>query len=495
VNVPVQVRLTVLYAGLLTATLVLLGTFLVVQLRTDLYRDLDDETRQGASVMSDAVTSDGDETATTSRADLVDDFEDTARAVLPDSQAAAQVMDARGRVVLHEGHFSGVTPLVGPEMLATVSGGGRRAFTVRLGEERQRYRVLVTDLEDARSPRFLVVAVSLRRTDDDVHKLLLLLLLAGPAAIATTALSGFWIAHRALRPVAQMISDTEVIRTDNLHERVAVPAARDELRRLAETLNAMLNRIEEGSRQQRRLVADASHELRTPLAVMRSELDVSLRADDLSPAAHDLLSSTREEVGQMSRTVDNLLTLAAVDEGRLELLTEAVNLRSAIDEAAAPMRRQAAAKGIRLETSGPSCEVRADRHRMHLALVNLIGNAVKFTGPGASVRAETWTRHGETGVTVTDDGPGISPADRQRLFDRFYRADRARGEGIEGSGLGLAICLEIARAHGGRIWVESEPGEGSSFHLALPRWRALSSEDDGLSHDEQQLRSPPARPG
>jgi two-component system OmpR family sensor kinase len=480
VNVRIQVRLTAIYAGLLVATLLTLGTFLVVQLRTDLLRDLDEETRQGALALAEAMTGDGEEAPSRSNQDLADDFEDTAGAVLPDSQAAAQVLDARGRVILHQGHFSSDQALVGPELLEAASTGDGVAFTARLGEDRQRYRVHVMDLHDEVSPRFVVMAVSLKRTDDDVHELLLLLLLAGPAAIATTAASGFWVAHRALRPVAQMTADAETIRTDNLHERVAVPAPRDELRRLAETLNAMLERIEEGSRQQRRLVANASHELRTPLTVMRSELDVSLLADELSPAARELLSSAREEVDQMSRTVDNLLTLAAVDEGRLELLTEALNLREAVEETADALRHLAATTGIRLETGGPPCGVRADRQRIRLALMNLIGNAVKFAGAGALIRVETWIRDGEIGVTVTDDGPGISPDDRAQLFDRFYRSDRARGEGIGGSGLGLAICLEIALAHGGRIWVESEVGQGSAFHLALPKWRALSTEDVDL---------------
>jgi signal transduction histidine kinase len=242
----------------------------------------------------------------------------------------------------------------------------------------------------------------------------------------------------------------------------------------------MLDRIEEGSRQQRRLVANASHELRTPLAVTRSELDVSLLADELSPAARELLSSAREEVDQMSRTVDNLLTLAAVDEGRLELLTDAVNLRDAVEEAADALRHLATTTGIHLETCGPPCDVRADRRRIRLALMNLIGNAIKFAGAGALVRVKTWIRDGEIGLTVTDDGLAISAKDRAQLFDRFYRSDRARGEGIGGSGLGLAICMEVALAHGGRIWVETEVGEGSAFHLALPKWRALSTEDAEL---------------
>jgi heavy metal sensor kinase len=293
--------------------------------------------------------------------------------------------------------------------------------------------------------------------------------------------AGFGVAHKALRPVDQMISDAEAIRTDRLHERVAVPAARDELRHLAQTLNAMLDRIEDGVKQQRRLVADASHELRTPLAVMRSEIDVSLRTDTLSPAARELLVSTRDEVDRMSRTVDNLLTLAAVDEGRLELLTETVDLRQAADQAVAALRHLADVKDIQVDVAGDHWDVRADRQRLSLALVNLVGNAVKFTPRGGAVRVETWSQDTETGVTVVDNGPGVAAQDLPHLFDRFYRADSARGGQTDGSGLGLAICQEVARAHGGHVRVETELGVGSCFVLALPAWRGLPREDEAAS--------------
>jgi signal transduction histidine kinase len=174
--------------------------------------------------------------------------------------------------------------------------------------------------------------------------------------------------------------------------------------------------------------------------------------------------------------VDNLLTLAAVDEGRLELLTETMNLRGAVDHAVAPLRHLMEVKNVRLDVIGDPLEVRADRQRIQLALGNLIGNAIKFTGVGGVVQIETWSREGEIGVTVTDNGPGISEHDRDHLFDRFYRVQSARGT-IDGSGLGLSICREVVAAHGGRVWVESELGVGSAFSMALPAWRALPTED------------------
>ena len=470
---PIRLRLAVWFAALLTTTLVAFGAFLVIQLRTDLHQDMDRELRTSSATIVEAIADDGDETPAHTGKDLADDFRETTGVVLPDKGAAAQVLSADGEVLFRRG-VPGAEVLVSPEALSSGHIHEPRTITVPVDGRPQHFRRLVVDVPTAGPPRYLVVALSLEGIEHDVRELLLLLLLGGPVAVVATALAGYWVAHRALHPLDRMTSDAQAIRTDRLHERVAVPAARDELRRLAETLNAMLDRIEEASKQQRQLIADTSHELRTPLTVMRTELDVSLRADELSPAARETLGSAREEVDQMSRTVDNLLTLAAVDEGRLELLTETMDLRQAAEEAAAPLRYLAHVKDVRLEISGDSHEVRADHQRLRLALSNLIENAIKYTGHGGGVRVQTWERAGEVGVTVTDNGPGVSAEDSRHLFDRFYRVG---GGGSGGSGLGLAICREVAEAHGGRVWLDSELGRGSAFSLALPSWRALPTED------------------
>jgi signal transduction histidine kinase len=259
------------------------------------------------------------------------------------------------------------------------------------------------------------------------------------------------------------------------------------------TLNALLDRLEQGVREKDRLIADASHQVRGPLAVMRAELDVSLRGDELSSAARAVLESTREEVDRMSRTVDNLLTLAQADEGRLEPLKARVVLDEAIESAARPLRALAAAKRMRLELAGAEgCEAQADPLALHQALTNLMENAIKFGRPGGEVRVTAWSRGGEVGVTVADDGPGIPVHARARVFDRFYRADPGGGGEAPGSGLGLAICREIAVAHGGRVWVESEERKGSAFSLALPR---LPTAERGRPSDREGGRaSDPERP-
>jgi heavy metal sensor kinase len=451
----IRVRLTAWYAVLLAAILVAIGTFLVFQLKADLQARLDRDVRTDASSISEGYTAEGDV-----------GFRDVARAALPRLGAVAQVLDRSGRVLVSHGAGAD-RPIVPAQPRSDALLGNARVVSVTL--DGRRLRASVSAVRRLGRRRVLVVAESLEQVEASARRVRALLLFAGPVALAATALVGWWLARKALLPVARMTAEADAIEIDRLHERIAVPNAADELGHLATTLNAMLDRLEAGVADKRRLVADASHELRTPLAVMRTELDVSLRGGGLPDEARDVLESVRDEVDSMSRTVENLLTLAQADEGRLALLRTRVDLLDAGQAAKRPLRPLAADKEIGLEVTGERCEAHADPQRLHQALTNLIENAIKFTPRGGEVRVSVWGSEREVGVTVADDGPGIPEDARAHVFDRFYRVDRARGRDAGGSGLGLAICREIARAHGGRVWVEDRVGGGSAFTLALPR--------------------------
>jgi heavy metal sensor kinase len=458
VSLPIRVRLTAFYAVLLTVIIAALGAFLVLELKADLRARIDRDVRAASARIAHGYATEGN-----------GEFLDESETALPRSGSAAQVRDASGRVLLTYGDVTADQELAPPDVLADALAGRPRLLTVVAPRTRQHYRASVLPVRRLGHRRVLVVAESLLEVEEAVNRVLVLLLIAGPAALAATALAGWWLARSALLPVERMTSEAEGIGIDRLHERVAVPRAADEIGHLAVTLNAMLARLERGMEEQHRLVADASHELRTPLAVMRSELDVSLRGDDLTSAGREVLESAREEVDAMSRIVDNLLLLAQADEGRLGLLTSRVDLRAALEAAARPLRPLAAVRQVRLEVGGERCDAQADAERLHQAITNLVENAIKFTPPGGRVSATAWCHEEEVGVTVTDDGPGIPAADRPHIFDRFYRVDRSRGRKGGGSGLGLAICREIAAAHGGRVWVDSREGQGSAFSLALRR--------------------------
>jgi signal transduction histidine kinase len=182
-----------------------------------------------------------------------------------------------------------------------------------------------------------------------------------------------------------------------------------------------------------------------------------------------VLASNAEEVGRMSRIVDDLLTLARIDEGRLELLQSRVDLGAVAADVAGSLRPLAEAQGVPVTVSGDlAAEVDADPDHLRRAVRNLVENAVNYTGAGGRVGVEVWRRDGEVGLTVTDTGPGIPEAHLERIFDRFVRVDTARSRSTGGSGLGLSITREIVEAHGGRVWAESTLGEGSAFSIGFP---------------------------
>ena len=456
-RLPIRVRLTAWYAVLLAVIIVALGAFVVLRLGAELRSTIDREVRNSSAQIAKGYAEEG-----------TPEFRDVSQTVLPRERSAAQVLDLSGRVLVSYGDPVAATPMVGDRARADAVAGGTALETVTLGSDQVRYSALVSPVERKGKTHVLVVAESLESTEESTDRVLTLLLLAGPAALLATVAGGWVMARKALRPVQRMTSNAEEIGIDRLHERIAVPGTADEINHLAVTLNAMLDRLEHGVQEKHRLIADASHELRTPLAAMRAELDVSLRTDNLPPDASEVLRSAREEVDKMARTVDNLLTLARVDEGKLDLLKTQVSLRAEIEAAIGPLRPLAASKKLRLEIDGEDWTARADPQRLHQALTNFVENAIKFVPPGGEVRVVTWRSNGEVGITVKDNGPGIPADARAHIFDRFYRVDGARGRN-GGSGLGLSICREIAGAHGGRVWVESEEGEGSAFSLSLPQ--------------------------
>jgi len=302
------------------------------------------------------------------------------------------------------------------------------------------------------------------------------LLIVVPIILGFVALVGWLLANRALRPVGRMIDELEAI-TDgrSLHRRLPAGGGPepDELGRLANALNSLLARLETSFVAMRRFVADASHELKTPLTVMRAGVERALTDEQTSPDALVPLEETLVGVRQMTELVESLLTLARVDEGRMELHTEPVDLGGVLAEAleTAQILGEQAGVAVTLETPDEPVVVDADRGRIRQLVMNLVTNAVKYTPAGGQV----WLSLTATGEAATiaarDTGIGIAPGDVARVFDRFWRADPARSRTGErpGIGLGLSISKWIAEAHGGSIGVTSRPGLGTTFTVTLPR--------------------------
>jgi two-component system OmpR family sensor kinase len=464
VALPIRARLTIWYSAVLALTLVLTGILVVLEVQADL--------RNGTDRALSLAASDIRSSYHASHGDSESDFREVADAslgALPIAGFAAQLVTSSGRIAVQTGvpPAARSRPFVDHQTIAQAL-AGRPVFTVAsLG--RTRYRVLVVAFRKNADPQALVVATSLAKSDQAIRNLLLALLAAGAAGLVLAAASGWWLARRALQPVARMTEEAGLIGAGGrITERIQLPKAADELGRLAETLNGMLARLERAVTQQRRLVADVSHELRTPLTVMRSEIDVSLASDALSGEARMVLDSTREEAERMTGIVENLLTLARIDEEKLHLIRRPCDLRVIAEAAARELGPVAGQRGVTIRLTGSRGPVEADPERLEQVVRNLLDNAIRYSLPGGTVAVEVANHDGQIELAVRDEGPGIDPPELEHVFERFYRGEPSHSAARQGSGLGLAICREIAEAHGGGMSATSAVGRGSTFRLSLP---------------------------
>ncbi len=305
------------------------------------------------------------------------------------------------------------------------------------------------------------------------QRLLLVMLLVAPLGIVASAAIAYILAGRTLQPVDSIVDEVEAISDGrSLHRRLAVPVTKDELYRLATTLNAMLARLESSFLALRRFTADASHELKTPLTVLRSGIERAITHPEVSPDVMVVLEETLLEVKRMTELVDSLLTLARADEGRAPLHLERVELREILGEVAETANILGEQSSVTISVQAPDRPVTLsiDRNRIRQLLMNLLTNAIKYTAAGGDVSVDAKRKSGEVVIQVRDTGIGIAPGELPHVFDRFWRADPARSRSGQrsGSGLGLAICKWIAEAHGGSIHVQSKPGRGTTMTVVLP---------------------------
>ena len=447
------------YVGLLAIVLFVLGGFLILRLHSGLIHGLDDGLATRAAQISLGLQGgcEGE----------FQDVSDASLVGLPQGESGAQLLGPEGKVLESTGDPAAEQPLLSADQVRSVLSGGASRGTVHAGTDNEPFRMLAVALPPGACSGVIVVATSTDEVGRSVRELLIQLSIGVPIALLVAGLGGWWLAGRALAPVARMTREADTIGIERLDERIDVPAASDEIQRLAVTLNAMLDRLERGVDDKRRFAADASHELRTPLAVMRAELDVSLREADLSTSARAALESAQEEVERMRSIVENLLMLARADDGSLELLRAPVDLAAVTEAVTQNASVLARPKRVAIVTGGPSATVLGDRARIEQVVMNLVNNAIRFSPGGGHVTVTTWLRDNGAGWTVNDEGPGVSPDLAGHIFERFVRGDAARSND-GGSGLGLAISKEIVKAHGGRIWVDARPGAGGSFSVWLP---------------------------
>lgn len=296
-----------------------------------------------------------------------------------------------------------------------------------------------------------------------------LLVVGTPVALLAALAGGYVLAGRALRPVQHMAAAAQTITAERLSERLPIENPEDEFGQLAAAFNDTLDRLEDAFERLRQFTADASHELRTPLTSLKSVGEVALQAPDGRPPTfyREVIGSMLEEADRLHRLVADLLTLtrtdAAASPARKRVDLQALT-QSVIDD----LRVLAEEKDQKIKTYLMPADVRGDPETLRLVLVNLLDNAIKYTPVKGRITIRLRnSSHGRVAVEVEDSGPGISAEDQAKVFDRFYRVDEGRSRDTGGSGLGLAIADRAARLNGGRIELDSTPGEGSTFRLVL----------------------------
>lgn len=296
------------------------------------------------------------------------------------------------------------------------------------------------------------------------------LLIGVPTLLALGTLGAFWITRRALAPVDRITMDARSITATNLSGRLAVPVAVDELRRLSETLNEMLDRIETSFKSIRQFTADASHELRAPMTLIHAAADFSLRRDRTKEELQEGMERILRESKRTAALVDDLLMIARSDSDPAAFQHGPIDLTPLLNDIATQARTLAEGKQIEIVPQIPSGAVVIDGDELSIRrlFMTLIDNAVKYTPERGTVWIELYTEGMNAIVNVRDTGIGIDSADIPRVFDRFWRADKVRSRDEGGTGLGLAIAKGITERHGGTLSVKSELGVGSTFTVSLP---------------------------
>jgi heavy metal sensor kinase len=314
----------------------------------------------------------------------------------------------------------------------------------------------------------IIAGRSVRREQDQLRELVFLLAGTGAGILALGLGGGWFLSRRVVRPIGVMSATAQALSATHLSGRIEVDRVPSELGLLAQVLNAAFARLESAFLQQARFTADASHELRTPLSVIHSHAELALSRERSNDEYRHTLATCLKASTRMRSLVESLLLLARADAGGLELTRQSFDLGKVARECVALLTPLAQQGGIDLQAALGTVEVTGDPSRIGQVITNLVTNAIRYNHAGGMVRISTEWANGAAVLTVADTGMGIAPEDQPRVFERFFRADKARSRKAGGSGLGLAICKSIIDAHAGSIAFSSLQGQGTTFVVRLP---------------------------
>jgi heavy metal sensor kinase len=458
-RLPLRVRLTLWYVGLLGVVLVGFGAYLYGSLDQRLRAEIDRSLEAQTTRMVPPPDAPPELPPIRILAGL-------RRPPIVGGIAMA-LYELPGNELLFGDAWEDVPGMAAARRAAAEGGRDLRTVTMSNGDE---WRVLTIPI--VRAGQQLAI-VQVGRSDEiratALRELLVLLIVGIPATLILAIAIGVFLAGRALNPIDRITHTAAQIGAGDLSCRLDLPGRHDEVGRLAATFDAMLDRLEAAFHRQRQFTADASHELRTPLALLISQADVALEKARTPGSYRGALEGIRDDARRMNQLLGDLLVLARADAGQAELLREPLDLGELALDVVTAMRGLAAARGVRLSVhAAHDVVVAADQTRLTQLLLNLVDNGLKYTPAGGAVTVTVRPEESQACLEVVDTGVGIGAEHLPRIFERFYRVDRARTRADGGTGLGLSICRWIVEAHGGSICVASELAHGTTICVRLP---------------------------
>jgi len=455
-------RLTIWYVALFSLLFVVFSIFLHSLLSKDLRTRLDQSLTSEASTAS-ALFED----------ELVEEKGDVRMAA---TEAVAGLRLHGSRVAIMSGSrlLASSGPVSQQEsgaVVAQADGNGSPDLVLALPQLGRNGARAATHRLTALGRSFLIFSIApLDSIAADLGVVRRVILLALPLLVGLAGIGGYLLATHSLAPLNWMAEQAREITGSSLNTRLEIGNAAEELTVLAASFNELLARLDQSFESMRRFVADASHELRTPIAVIRGEADVALSHDRSAAEYRESLAIVLDESRRLSRLVDDLLNLARADAGRVKLEAQEFYFNELIAECCRSMQTLASASGITLEChSAGDVQFPGDEGLLRRLVINLLDNAIRYTPPGGKVSAVLEADAAGARIQISDTGVGIPPEVAAHVFERFYRADKARSRQNGGFGLGLAIVKWIAEAHNGTVELSRNSGPGTTFAVTLPR--------------------------
>jgi hypothetical protein len=476
-RINIRLRLTLIFVVIFGTTTILFNSFTFLFMNQTLQQDFDDALYNYAIDVSQSI-----EIGLKGSLNFPPLKLDTGKVLpFPLGTALIQVVHASGTILARVGDFGDFSPSFKNdfEKLAQGEEAVYRS-TTNISKipsaEADSYRVISFPLDNSSHPQVILqIAVPMTLLETQINNRLKLLQVGIPLVLVIATLGGIFFSTRALAPVKHMTQTAQSIDASELNQRVPIPEANDEIRKLSLTLNAMLDRIQQAFQSQERFVADASHQLLTPLTIMRSELELLQKEGNQPKDFPTFVASALQEVDNLSKIVKDMLLLARVDAGLGGLNLQEISMEELVFEAVRRVDKFASSKGIRLkfdliEESHEHRPVRGDYDLLLNLLVNVLENAIKYSPEKQLVTINLIWRKDTTAVVISDNGPGIPEEQRPFIFERFSRGATAEQQ-TKGFGLGLAIARKIAMLHNAKLYAadpqKGPASQGAEFHFEI----------------------------